>query len=150
MIYSTGNIQITSIKGTATKAQAIVIEEKNNVKITSSTLKCWAMSYKSKNDECGALIYQSMSGDSNEGISTFTFTSSTIEILSTSPSYSIAPMFYITNIKTNIKLTSSKLKFGSNIFMKIDESARGISDNNGGKAILTLTITDVKGNILIN
>ena len=31
LIYSTGNIQITSTKGTASKAQAIVIEGKNNV-----------------------------------------------------------------------------------------------------------------------
>ena len=149
MIYSTGNIQITSTKGTASKAQAIVIEGKNNVKITSSTLKCGGISYNNKNDECGVLIYQSMSGDSNEGISTFTSTSSTIEILSTSPSYSIAPMFYITNTETNIKLTSSTLNFGSNIFMKIDEGTWGISGNNGGKAIVTLTCTDVKGNIIV-
>jgi hypothetical protein len=51
LIYSTGNIQITSTKGTASKAQAIVIEGKNNVKITSSTLKCGGISYNNKNDE---------------------------------------------------------------------------------------------------
>lgn len=58
-------------------------------------------------------------------------------------------MFYITNTETNIKPTSPTLNFGSNIFMKIDEGTWGISGNNGGKAIVTLTCTDVKGNIIV-
>ena len=61
LIYSTGEITVSGTTGTAYAAQAIVVEGKNSATIkSSSTLKCFA-SDNGRNDECGILIYQSMS-----------------------------------------------------------------------------------------
>ena len=41
LIYSTGNITVSNTKGTATQAQAIVVEGKNSATIQSSSkLQC--------------------------------------------------------------------------------------------------------------
>ena len=121
LIYSTGDITVSGTEGTANKAQAVVVEGKNTATIKSSSkLKCTA-SPNNKNDECGILIYQSMSGDADSGTSTFTCESSSIEILSSSDYYSSAPMFFITNTAANIILNSCTFIYGSNTFLKADE-----------------------------
>ena len=66
LIYSTGSITVTNTTGTSSAAQAVVVEGKNSANIKSSKLKCTA-SPNNKNDECGVLIYQSMSGDAASG-----------------------------------------------------------------------------------
>ena len=96
LIYSTGDITVSGTTGTASAAQAVVVEGKNSATIqSSSNLKCTGDG-NGRDDECGILIYQSMSGDADTGTSTFTCESSTIEILSTSSVYSSAPFFYVT------------------------------------------------------
>ena len=59
LIYSTGEITIISTTGTASAAQAVVVEGKNSATIqSSSNLKCSANG-NNRNDDCGILIYQS-------------------------------------------------------------------------------------------
>ena len=97
LIYSTGEITVSRTTGTATAAQAVVVEGKNTANIqSSSNLKCTANG-NGRNDDCGILIYQSQSGDADTGTSYFNCDSSTIEILSTSSVSSSAPFFYVTN-----------------------------------------------------
>ena len=63
LIYSTGDITISKTTGTATGAQAVVIEGKNTATIKeSSNLKCNAMPNRKTVDQCGVMLYQSMSG----------------------------------------------------------------------------------------
>ena len=146
LIYSTGNIIITNTTGTASAAQAVVVEGKNSATLKSSELKCSA-SPNNKNDECGVLIYQSQSGDAESGTSSFTGEESTLEILESSSYYSSAPMFYITNTAANIALTNCKLNYGSNKFLVADEGSWGSSGSNGGTVTLTLTNQNIEGNI---
>ena len=149
LIYSTGDITVSGTEGTANKAQAVVVEGKNTATIKSSSkLKCTA-SPNNKNDECGILIYQSMSGDADSGTSTFTCESSSIEILSSSDYYLSAPMFYITNTEANVNLNSCTFTYGSNTFLKADEGAWGSSGSNGGTATFTLTNQDIEGDIIV-
>ena len=149
LIYSTGDINLITSNGIASKSQAIVIEGKNKVKIISSNLKCGANPFNGKNNECGVFIYQSIQIEESSENSIFEIIDSTIEILPTSIYYETAPMFYITNTVTNIKLTNSILKFGSKIFMKIDKGEWGNSGKNGGKAVVTLKNMDIEGNITV-
>ena len=95
VIYSTGDITITDSTGTANRAQAIVIEGKNSATIMSSNLKCSVSKNSDKDDDCGILIYQSMSGDDTAGISAFNCQDSTVEIISSTSYYSQAPMIYV-------------------------------------------------------
>ena len=149
LIYSTGEITVSGTTGTANAAQAIVVEGKNSATIkSSSTLKCFA-SDNGRNDECGILIYQSMSGDADTGTSSFNCESSTIEILEDSSHYKTAPMFYITNTEANIALTGCTFTYGSGTFLKVDEGSWGTSGSNGGTVTLTLTNQDITGDIVV-
>jgi len=148
LIYSTGTITVINTTGTASAAQAIVVEGKNSATIKSSELKCTA-SPNNKNDECGVLIYQSMSGDAETGTSSFTCESSTLEILSTSSYYSSAPIFYITNIAANIDLTNCTFTYGSGEFLVADEGSWGSSGSNGGTVSLTLNNQKIEGDIVV-
>ena len=148
LIYSTGEITVSGTTGTAYAAQAIVVEGKNSATIKSSTLKCSA-SDNGRNDECGILIYQSMSGDADTGTSSFNCESSTIEILEDSSHYKTAPMFYITNTEANIALTGCTFTYGSGTFLKAEEGSWGTSGSNGGTVTLTLTNQDITGDIVV-
>ena len=149
LIYSTGEITVSGTTGTANAAQAIVVEGKNSATIkSSSTLKCSA-SDNGRNDECGILIYQSMSGDADTGTSSFNCESSTIEILENSSHYETAPMFYITNTKANIALSGCTFTYGSGTFLKAEEGSWGTSGSNGGTVTLTLTNQDIIGDIVV-
>ena len=149
LIYSTGDITVSGTTGTASAAQAVVVEGKNSATIqSSSNLKCTGDG-NGRDDECGILIYQSMSGDADTGISTFTCESSTIEILSTSSVYSSAPFFYVTNTDANINIKNCTLKFGSGQFLLADEGDWGTSGSNGGTVTMTLTNQEIEGDIVV-
>ena len=150
LIYSTGSITVTGSTGTSSGAQAVVIEGKNTAIINTSTLQCTATP-NNKDDSCGVLIYQSMSGDADSGTSTFTCKQSTIEILSNNNNYySSAPMFYVTNTAANINIEDCTLTFGSGTFLKVAEGDWGTSGSNGGTVTLTLTNQDIEGNIVVD
>ena len=148
IIYSTGDITMTSSTGTSNGAQAVVVEGKNTATIKSSTIKCTG-SGNNRNDECGVLIYQSMSGDADTGTSTFTCDSSSIEIVSSSGVYSSAPMFYVTNTAANIDLTGCTFSYGSGTFLNVSEGDWGTSGSNGGTVTMTLTDQEIEGDIVV-
>ena len=148
LIYSTGSITIKDTTGTASGAQAVVVEGRNSASVASSTLKT-SGSGNNRDDECGVFIYQSQSGDAESGTGSFICDSSTIEILSTSSYYSSAPFFYVTNTEADIALTNCTLTFGSGKFILVDEGDWGTSGSNGGTVTMTLTNQDIVGNIVV-
>ena len=152
LIYSTGDITISKTTGTATGAQAVVIEGKNTATIKeSSNLKCNAMPNRKTVDQCGVMLYQSMSGDADSGTSTFNCDKSTIEIQSSSSVYSSAPMFFITNTQAKINLEECTFKYGSGVFLKAAGTSEwGSSGSNGGVVTLTLTNQDIEGDIIVD
>ena len=152
LIYSTGDITISKTTGTATGAQAVVIEGKNTATIKeSSNLKCNAMPNRKTVDQCGVMLYQSMSGDAASGTSTFNCDKSTIEIQYSSSVYSSAPMFFITNTQAKINLEECTFKYGSGVFLKAAGTSEwGSSGSNGGVVTLTLTNQDIEGDIIVD
>ena len=152
LIYSTGSIIVEKTQGTASGAQSVVVEGKNLAHIKdNSNLKCTAAPNRETIDQCGVMLYQSMSGDTESGTSYFTCEDSTIEILESSQYYQTAPMFFITNTQTNIQLTNCNFILGSNIFMSIKgTNAWGRSGSNGGDVTLTITNENIKGNFVID
>ena len=113
LIYSTGDITVSKTTGTSTGAQAVVVEGKNTATVKdSSNLKCNGIGNRNNVDQCGVMLYQSMSGDADDGISTFNCENSNIEIQSGSSVYSSAPMFFITNTDAFIKLNGCTFTYG--------------------------------------
>ena len=148
IIYSTGAITLTDSTGTSNAAQAVVVEGKNSANLKNSNIKCTG-SGNNRNDECGVLIYQSMSGDAATGTSTFTCDGSTIEIVSTSSVYSSAPMFYVTNTAANINLNDCTFTYGSGTFLNAAEGDWGSSGSNGGTVTMTLTNQNIVGDFVV-
>ena len=151
VIYSTGDISIENTKGTATGAQMAVIEGKNTATVTNSTLSCSGKGNRNNADNCGIMIYQSMSGDAGEGTGTFTSKNSTLEITSDSSYYTSAPFFFVTNTKAVINLEQNTLKYGSGVLLKVAATSQwGKTGSNGGKVTFNMTNQEAKGNIEVD
>ena len=149
LIYSTGAISVINTTGTSNGAQAIVVEGKNSASIESSSLSCTAIP-NNKNDSCGVLIYQSMSGDADSGISSFTCKNSKLEILNSSNYSSTAPMFFVTNTAANINIENCNLNIPSGLLLKVSEGDWGTTGSKGGNVTLNLTNQDLEGNITVD
>lgn len=150
LLYSTGNISLSSSSGTATGSSIGVIEGKNSLQIRDCDLSSYAYGrVNSGIDSCGVMIYQSMSGDASIGVGNFTATNSKLHISSDSEVYKTAPMFFITNTNAIISLTSTTLDYGSNILIRATGNTGewGTSGSNGGKLNFTANSETLKGNI---
>lgn len=151
VIYSTGDITIENTEGTATGAQMCVIEGKNTATITKSSLNCTGTGNRNNVDNCGIMIYQSMSGDAGEGTGTFTATDSTLEISSDSSYYKTAPFFFITNTKAVINLENNTLKYGSGVLLKVGATSEwGDSGSNGGEVTFNAKNQKLEGNVEVD
>lgn len=128
-IYSTGNIAVTNLTGTATGSQAAVVEGKNSITINSSNLTGAGPN--------GIMLYQSTSGDAAEGTAVFTVTDSAIKTTS------MGPMIYVTNTSAEAAFTNTTLGFSSGILANIAGNSInnwGTPGSNGG----TFTLKGVK------
>lgn len=148
IIYSTGNISIENTTGVANGSQMVVVEGKNTATVTNSTLSATGTGNREDADICGIMIYQSMSGDANEGTGTFNSTNSTLTILDSSKYYKTAPLFFVTNTDASINLENTKLVYGSNILLSSKGTNQwGKSGTNGGNITLNAKNQELNGNI---
>ena len=148
VIYSTGDIQIYDTTGTANGAQMVVVEGKNSATVIDSKLVASGKGNRNDVDNCGIMIYQSMSGDAGEGTGNFIATNSTLEISSNSSLYNSAPMFFVTNTDAVINLTKTKLIYGSNILLSAKGTSEwGNSGSNGGTVTLNAENQVLTGDI---
>ncbi len=147
VIYSTGNITVKNLTGSAENSEIAVIEGKNSVtlekvKLTGGT--------KNRRDEGSAssavMLYQSMSGDANRGVSTFTARNSELT------SRSDGAFFYVTNTSAVINLTGNKLTNPNETLLLAsgNESNRGWGKPgaNGGNVTLHTAKQTLAGNVV--
>ncbi len=151
VIYSTGDITIENTQGTATGAQMVVVEGKNTATVKNSNLTCSGAGNRNNVDNCGIMIYQSMSGDAGEGTGIFNAENSTLQIASNSNYYTLSPFFFVTNTKAQINLNNNIIKYGSNVLLKIEGTSEwGNSGNNGGEVTLNASNQELVGNIIVD
>lgn len=146
-IYSTANITVKdSATLTSTSSEGVVIEGSNSVSLsnitltdTNNTLNGNSETYKN------IFIYQSMSGDAEEGTGTFSSENSSIIT-------NQGDTFFITN--TTAKITLSGNKFTNNdstgAFLRAASGKWGTSGKNGGIVDLTLNSQVVEGDIILD
>lgn len=147
IIYSTGDISIEDSEGTATGSQMVVIEGKNTATVKNSSLVCSGKGNRNSVDNCGIMIYQSMSGDAGEGTGTVNLSNSTLEVSETEEGKT-SPFFFITNTKAVINLENNKLKYASGLLLKVEGTSEwGKSGSNGGEVTLNATNQELSGNI---
>lgn len=111
LIYSTGDITVSSSTGTANGAQIAVVEGKNSITLDGCNFSTNGIGNRNNVDNAAVMIYQSMSGDASVGKGSFTATDSTLTILPSSSVYTTAPFFFVTNTEAEITLTDVTASF---------------------------------------
>lgn len=152
-IYSTGNITVSDSTGTATDASCAVIEGKNSITINNTTLYAQGVGRTDDGiDNCGVMIYQSQSGDADEGTGTFTAIDSTLTILEDSTVYDTTPMFFVTNTDAIINLENTTLNYGSGklIVVSGNDGEWGSVGSNGGNLTFNTTNQTLTGDISVD
>lgn len=154
IVYSTGDIELDAVKGTATGSQIAGIEGKNRILVYNSSLT-------STNDAIsgsdpiknGVIIYQSTSGDAetvSSQLGDFEAVNSTLK-----STISGGAMFYVTNTNAKVVLKKTKLDFDSANVDLINVGGNnsnnwGSRGNNGGKLTFTGVSQVLKGNITVD
>ena len=145
-IYSTAQITVKNAKLISTASEGVVIEGKNSVTLenveltdTNNTLNGKSTTYKN------IFLYQSMSGDADEGEAVFTSKNSTITT-------NKGDSFYVTNTEATINLENSKIVNNDSTgnFLRIQKDSWGNSGSNGGTVTLNLSNQEVIGNIVVD
>ena len=150
LVYSTDSITVSNSKGTANKAQMVVVEGGSSATLTSCVFSCSGDGNRTGTsdsnssshtiDKGGIFIYQSFSGDSEEGTDYFNASDCTFTVLNTD-----VPMFYLTNITAVVTLESNTfVQASSEDYLMIAESTNqwGTSGKNGASVTVKLFSQD--------
>ncbi len=144
VIYSTAKVTVSDATLLSTASEGVVVEGANsvaldNVILTDTNTKLNGQSETYKN----IFLYQSMSGDADEGTASFTAKDSVITT-------NKGDTFFVTNTTATISLENNAFTNTSGDFLRIEAAAWGTSGKNGGNVTLNLTNQNIKGDILVD
>lgn len=146
VIYSTANVTVNNATLISTKSEGAVVEGKNlitlnnvNLTDTNTTLNGNSETYKN------IFIYQSMSGDADEGLASFSAKDSTITT-------NKGDTIFVTNTKATISLTNNKIinNDSTGAFLRIQSGKWGRSGSNGGDVTLNVNNQTIMGDIFVD
>ena len=149
LLYSTGNIQVNGIVGTASASQIAGMEGLNTILINNSELESTNTGLTGSDPVAnGVIIYQSTSGDAEAttgDAASFQAASSTLKAAITS-----GTMFYFTNTTANVVLSNTVLDFdsASNRLAYVagnDANNWGTPGSNGAQVNFTATNQQLAG-----
>lgn len=144
-IYSTADINVEDATLYSDIAEAVVVEGKNSVTITNSDVT--GKNTKHNSDKADVyrniMIYQSMSGDSEEGKGEFTMKGGNL----TSKN---GVMFFVTNTIADINLENVNLEYATDDLLQIEKAGWGNEGSNGGQVTFNATKQSLKGNIIVD
>ena len=143
-IYSTANITTNDTKLISTSSEGIVVEGANSVTInntnltdTNTTLNGNSETYKN------IFLYQSMSGDADQGTASFTAKDSTITT-------NKGDTIFVTNTTATISLENNTIINNDGDLLRIQAGKWGNSGSNGGHVTLNMSNQSVEGNIIVD
>lgn len=146
-IYSTADISVKNAKLTATNSEAICIEGQNSIALKNCDLS-GDMPENSQNDcTWNVIVYQSMSGDSEEGNGTFKMTGGSLTAKN-------GGMFYTTNTESTFYIEDVDISYSksNDFFLKCTGNSNkrgwGSSGSNGADCKFTAKDQDMKGDVI--
>ena len=146
-IYSTADISVNNADLTATGSEAICIEGLNTIRLFDCNLS-GNMSDDEQNDiTWNVIVYQSMSGDSQEGNGTFEMNGGTLTAHN-------GGMFYTTNTESTITLQDVDITYSEEnpFFLQVtgNTNARGwgSAGSNGADCLFTAISQEMEGNVV--
>jgi len=144
-IYSTADITVTGAKLYSDISQAVVVEGKNSVTLidTEATGKHTVQNSDNTNRSQAVMVYQSMSGDADEGKGAFSMTGGSL----TSQE---GGMFFVTNTVAEISLDHVELQYATDDLLRIEAAGWGNEGSNGGQVTLTAKDQSLDGVITVD
>ncbi len=146
-VYSTANIAINNANLTSNASEAVCIEGLNSLRLFDSNLT-GNMSDNSQNDcTWNVILYQSMSGDSEVGNSTFEMNGGSITAKN-------GGMFYTTNTESTFVLNNVNITYAdeNDFFLKCTGNSNqrgwGNTGENGADCHFTAISQEMQGDIL--
>lgn len=146
-VYSTAGIKVNNATLTAHNSEAIVVEGDNSVVLTNSNVTgSMVGTYNDGTENLqNVMLYQSMSGDAEEGNALFSMTGGSLTAKA-------GDMFYVTNTHANINLSGVNVQLANDTLLKVsgNSSTRGWGKAGANGATVTFTATDqtLTGNII--
>lgn len=146
-IYSTADITVNDATLRSTTSEGIVIEGKNSVSLNNCNLTANNTKHNSDKSNVykGIMIYQSMSGDADNGKSAFAATDGSI-------TNKKGDVFFVNNTSTDINLENVTItnEDTTGVFLRAEAAGWGNEGSNGGKVNLNATNQAIDGNIIVD
>lgn len=135
-IYSTGDITVSGLTGTALGAQAVVVEGRNHATVSDSVLT-------TASQTGGVMLYQSMSGDAADADAATEVSTLRLSNVTLTCTQEVAAL-YVTNTSAEAVLTDCRVTAPGGL-LRADEDRWGTSGSNGGTLALTMDGTVCDG-----
>ncbi len=150
-VYSTADITVSNATLTANDSEAVVVEGFNSVTLNNCNVTgniSGTYGENSGENIHNVMLYQSMSGDAEQGTSSFTMTGGTLVSKN-------GDMFYVTNTSSVITLSGVDLTLADGTYLLLaagNDGSRGWGSqgSNGGNCTFKLSGQTVSGDIMVD
>ena len=147
VIYSTADITVSNADLTSTASQGVVVEGKNSVTLNNVTLNADNNTKNSDKSDWyqAVMIYQSMSGDAAEGLSSFTMDGGTLTNAN-------GDIFFVNNTATEIHLSNAEIinNDADGVFLRAAAAGWGSEGSNGGQVSLYASRQTINGGMIVD
>ena len=146
VIYSTADITVSDAEMVSTASQGVVVEGKNSVTLNNVELTA---DNNTKNSDKSSyyqavMIYQSMSGDAAQGLSSFTMNGGSLVNKN-------GDVFFVNNTATDITLDNASItNEGDGVFLRAAAAGWGKEGSNGGQVNLSVSNQTINGDMLVD
>ena len=146
-IYSTADITVSDAELSTTASQGVVVEGKNAVTLNNVALTASNTQKNSGKSPWyqAVMIYQSMSGDADEGTASFTARGGSITNLN-------GDIFFVNNTRAVINLTATQIVNDdpNGVFLRAAAAGWGREGKNGGHVDLYTAAQTLDGDLLVD
>ncbi|MBR1481850.1 MAG: hypothetical protein IJ598_02650 [Ruminococcus sp.] len=146
VIYSTADITVSNAEMASTASQGVVVEGKNAVTLNDVSLTADNNTKNSNKSSYyqAVMIYQSMSGDAAQGLSSFTMNGGSLVNKN-------GDVFFVNNTATEISLNNATItNEGDGVFLRAAAAGWGKEGANGGQVTLNASRQTISGDMLVD
>ena len=146
VIYSTADITVSNAELVSTASEGVVVEGKNSVTLNNVSLT--ADNNKKNSDKStvynAVMIYQSMSGDASQGLSSFAMNGGSLVNKN-------GDVFFVNNTATEITLDNASItNEGDGVFLRAAAAGWGSEGSNGGQVTLNAANQKIDGDMIVD
>jgi len=147
VIYSTADITVSDATLTSTASQGVVVEGNNSATLNNVIVNADNNTKNSDNSDYyqAVMIYQSMSGDADDGVAEFTLKDSTL-------TNENGDIFFITNTVATVNLSNSQIvnNDSEGILLRASAAGWGSEGSNGGQVDVYATSQTLEGDMVVD